>query len=44
MQIAFFPWLFLNEPITLEPLTFLPLRDKDRKVHLPLPTFPNSSM
>jgi hypothetical protein len=28
MQIVFFPWLFLKEPITLGPFTFENFRDK----------------
>ena len=28
MQIAFFPWLFLKEAVTLGPLTFQSFRDQ----------------
>jgi hypothetical protein len=36
MQIAFFPWLYLKEPITLGTLTFLPFRDDRGNVATPL--------
>jgi hypothetical protein len=32
MQIVFFPWLFLKEPITLGPFTFQNFRDKDGRI------------
>jgi len=36
MQIAFFPWLYLKEPITLGTLTFLPFRDERGNFPAPL--------
>jgi len=36
MQIAFFPWLLLREPITLAPLTFLVFKDERQNVFAPL--------
>ena len=36
MQIAFFPWLYLKEPLTLGTLTFLPFRDERGNFPAPL--------
>jgi len=33
VQVAFFPWLRLKEPIVLEPLTFVPFRDRNGRMH-----------